>query len=103
MMSDFEQDAFSLKHARLWLSVVAIACAFIVWRFPPAWWLTVLGGVLLIAGTVAFAARTDQWMTWENEGSLNDFEGYVATTGCLMVLVPLVALLLRVIFSAPPE
>ena len=90
-------EDFSLRNPRirLWISgVVAVGIALVL-ASPPAFWLCGVGVPLLLLGQVANSWRTNQWMSWQNEGSLNWFEGSLVSTGVVLTVVPLLGALLR--------
>jgi xanthosine utilization system XapX-like protein len=92
-----EQDHFTLRHRGvvIWLAGVVAATVAVCVVAPPAFWICGLGGLLLGAGLIANSSRTRQWMSWENEGKLNWFEGWAAASGAVMLVVPLALVLLR--------
>jgi hypothetical protein len=94
-------DDFQFKNSRIrkWLASALLAALFFVIEFPPAFWLCVVGAMLVAVGSIANSARTDQWMSWQNEGALNWFEGWVIATGAVLIVLPLVAILFRSWFS----
>jgi energy-coupling factor transporter transmembrane protein EcfT len=90
-------EDFTLKNVRMrkWLVAIVLAAALFVIFFPPSFWLSGVGVALVVLGMFSNSARTNQWMSWQNEGSLNWFEGWAATTGGLLASVPLVAAVIR--------
>ena len=78
-----------------WLIGLLLAGAGIAGLFPPSFWLCAFGAILLVVATLANSARTGQWYSWQNEGSLSWFEGWAAASGAVLLLVPLVAVILR--------
>ena len=90
-------DRFTLRSRsiRVWLGVVVACSIAVVSLFPPSIWLSVAGVGLIVAALLANSARTGQWWSWQTEGSLNWFEGWAASTGAILVCVPLLAILLR--------
>ena len=90
-------DAFTLKNRsmRVWLAGVLVVSLVIVVLSPPAFWLCGVGGALLVIGQIANSARTDQWWSWQRQGSLNWFEGWAASTGATLAVVPLMSALMR--------
>jgi hypothetical protein len=90
-------DEFSFQNTGIqkWLSLVAIASLLLAIVAPPSFWLCGIGAVLLVTGQIANSARTNQWMSWEHEGSLNWFEGWAASTGAVLIIVPLTAIIVR--------
>jgi hypothetical protein len=77
------------------LSAVALAALLVAVTLPPALWLCVVGGVLLVAALTANSARTGQWFSWQNEGSLSQPEGFLASTGIVLTVIPLFVVLLK--------
>jgi hypothetical protein len=90
-------EVFTLKNksVRRWIAGVIVVVLLVVTLFPPAFWLCDLGFVLIVAGTVANSARTEQWWSWQREGNLNWFEGWCAVTGAILAILPLLAVLAR--------
>ena len=90
-------DKFTVRNGAMkkWLVCLFLISASIALIFPPAFWLAVPGVLLILSGSVANSYRTDQWMSWENEGSLNWFEGWAVSTGAILVITPLVFVLIR--------
>lgn len=90
-------DEFSLKNGgiRKWLSLVAVASFSAAIFAPPSFWLCGVGALFLATGQLANSARTNQWMSWQNEGSLNWFEGWAVSTGAVLAMVPLVVIIFR--------
>ena len=90
-------DDFKLKNMRMrkWLASIVLAGLFLVVMYPPSFWLCAVGVALLVTGSLANSARTDQWMSWQNEGSLNWFEGWAVSTGAILATLPLVAIVVR--------
>jgi len=80
---------------RQWLVGIVVLALFLILKYPPSFWLCFVGGTLLATGSLANSARTGQWMSWQNEGSLNWFEGWAALTGAILVALPLVAIIVR--------
>jgi hypothetical protein len=90
-----QRDYFTFRNPgiRTWLGVVAAVAGLLVVNVPPSLWLCAVGGALLALGVLAHSARTGQWFTWQNwEPSLNWFEGWAASTGVLLLVVPLLVL-----------
>lgn len=90
-------QAFTLKNStvRRWLvAVLSIGVILVVLR-PPCFWLSGIGAGLVVLASASNSARTWQWMSWQNEGSLNWFEGCAASTGALLAALPLGAAILR--------
>jgi hypothetical protein len=87
-------ETFTLKNRRIqvWLISALVFGLVAILAAPPALWLSTVGGILIGVGFIANCARTGQWMTWQNEGSLNWFEGWAATTGIILVVVPLLGM-----------
>jgi hypothetical protein len=90
-------DKFTMRNAAVkkWLVCLLLAAVCTALFFPPAFWLAFLGALLLVAGSVANSYRTDQWMSWENEGSLNWFEGWAVSSGAILAITPLALVLIR--------
>jgi len=90
-------DDFTLKNSRMrkWLAAIVLVGIFFVVVFPPSFWLCGVGVALLVTGNLANSGRTSQWMSWQNEGSLNWFEGWAASTGAILTILPLVAVIVR--------
>jgi hypothetical protein len=90
-------DSFTLRNRamRLWLGTLLVCVASIAVVFPPAFWLCGIGCVMIVTASIANSARTDQWYSWQNEGSLSWFEGWAATTGAVMLVVPLLFIVVR--------
>ena len=90
-------DDFKLKNVRMrkWLVGILLVGLFLVVMYPPSFWLCGVGVALLLTGSLANSARTDQWMSWQSEGSLNWFEGWAASTGAILTALPLVAMVIR--------
>ena len=91
------KEKFTLRNSAVkkWLVSLFLIALCITSIVPPAFWLTAPGVVLILAGQLANSYRTDQWMSWENEGSLNWFEGWAASSGAILVVTPLVLVLIR--------
>jgi hypothetical protein len=90
-------DEFTLKKVRMrkWLAAMVLGALFFVILYPPAFWLCGIGIAFLASGMLSNSARTNQWMSWQNEGSLNWFEGWAAATGALLAVLPLIAVVVR--------
>ena len=86
---------FRNRAVRGWLGLVILGSIAIVSVFPPAFWLCGLGAALLAIGSTANSARTGQWMSWQNEGSLSWFEGWLVSTAAAFLVAPLVAIVVR--------
>ena len=58
-------NEFTLKNKpmRGWLVAVVLLALAVVVLFPPSFWLSGLGAVLLVVGQIANSARTGQWMS----------------------------------------
>ena len=95
-------DEFSLQNSgiRKWLSLVAIVSCFLAIFAPPSFWLCGVGAVFLATGQLANSARTNQWMSWQNEGSLNWFEGWAVSTGAVLAAIPLMVVFFRAAVSS---
>jgi len=87
--------SFRSRGSSVWFGASVLAALVLAVAFPPAFWLCVVGGALLAASLTANSMRTGQWYSWQNEGSLSQFEGLLASTGIALVVVPLIAVLLR--------
>jgi hypothetical protein len=94
-MEHIDQFTFRNGAVRKWLACLLIISATVAVIFPPAFWLAVPGVLLILSGSVANSYRTDQWMSWENEGSLNWFEGWAVSSGAVLIIAPLVLALIR--------
>ena len=90
-------DRFSLtnSHVLVWLLLALSLAIAVALALPPALWLAIIGGVLVAICLIANSARTGQWMSWENEGSLNLFEGCAGATGLIFVLIPILTMIGR--------
>jgi hypothetical protein len=90
-------DDFTLSNRSLllWLIGVFVVVIPLVMFFPPALWLCDVGGLLLALGVIANSARTNQWYTWQRGGNLSWFEGWCVSTGALLAIPPLLAMLVR--------
>ena len=89
-------DYFTFQNTgiRAWLGGISVLSGIVVVVVPPSFWLCAMGGVFLALGVLSHSARTGQWFTWQNwEPSLNWFEGWAASTGVLLILVPLLGLI----------
>jgi hypothetical protein len=73
-------------------SLVTLA---LVVAMPPAFWLCVVGGVMVVGVLITNSSRTGQWMSWQNEGSLSLAEVRLAAVGVVLLVVPLAAALVR--------
>lgn len=91
------EDTFTTKSSamRKWLFVAFAAGLSVVVLFPPAFWLCGVGVALLGLGSITNSARTNHWMSWQNEGSLSWFEGWAAATGAVLTVLPLFAIHIR--------
>ena len=78
-----------------WLAGLFVLGAAIAGAFPPSFWLCAVGAGFLVVATLANSARTGQWYSWQNEGSLSWFEGWAAASGAVLLVVPLAAIILR--------
>lgn len=93
-----DRDYFTLRNRAMlvWLASVAMLALAVASLFPPSFWLCGLGIPLAVVGMLAHSARTDQWYTWQNwEPKLSWFEGWAASTGVTLAIVPLVGILVR--------
>jgi hypothetical protein len=90
-------DVFTLNNRamRVWLAAVLLSSGAAAALMPPAFWICGVGAALIVLGSVSNSARTDQWYSWQREGSLSWFEGWAASTGAVLTVVPLVVALLR--------
>ena len=90
-------DDFTLRDCKVqkWLLSVALGACVLAVGVPPSFWLCGLGVVLVVVGQVAYSFRTNQWMSWQNEGSLNWFEGWAVSTGAVLAIIPLSAEIVR--------
>jgi len=90
-------DEFTLRNRamQVWLSGLVVAEMVVAFAFPPSFWLCGIGLAFLAVASLANSARTGQWFSWQNEGSLNWFEGWAASTGAALFVVPLLAIILR--------
>ncbi len=84
---------------QVWLIGLLVFGTGVAGFFPPSFWLCGIGTVLVVVATLANSARTGQWYTWQNEGSLNWFEGWAAASGVVLLVVPPLALILRSLFT----
>ena len=91
------RDEFSLKSRSLlsWLLFLLLASVGIASLFPPSFWLCAVGVLFLVVALLSNSARTNQWYSWQNEGALTWFEGWAATSGVVLLVVPLVTIILR--------
>ena len=96
-LSDESTENFSFKNVavRIWLVLVLASTSAIALLFPPGFWVCGVGFALLAIGILSNSARTSQWMSWQNEGSLSWFEGWSVSTATLLIVVPLAAVLVR--------
>jgi hypothetical protein len=94
-------DKFSLRNhsVRTWLLCLLLVALAIAVCFPPAFWLDGPGALLLVLGILANSHRTDQWMSWEHEGSLNGFEGWTVCSGLVLICAPLLVAIARSAWS----
>jgi len=90
-------DVFTLKNRAIfsWLVGVCVASSLLATFRPPAFWLAALGVVLIVIGSLANSSRTNQWYSWQREGSLNWFEGWATSTGVILAIVPLLFAVIR--------
>jgi hypothetical protein len=95
-------DKFTFRNGAVkkWLVCLFLIAACIALIFPPAFWLAGAGALLIVSGDVHKSYRTDQWNTWENEGSMNWFEGWAASSGVVLLATPLVFALMRWLLQA---
>jgi hypothetical protein len=80
---------------RCWLGLNLAASVATVVLWPPAFWLSAVGAMFLACASLANSLRTEQWFVWQLKGSLNWFEGCVASTGIVFVAVPIFDALVR--------
>lgn len=95
-------DYFTLRNSgiRRWLLVLGAATCILLVVAPPSLWLCGVGGVLLVLGAAVHVVRAGQWFTWPSwQPSFNWFEGWATATGALLLLLPLLAILVRVWWS----
>ena len=93
------RNYFTLRNRAMliWLVSEALVALDVVAYFPPSFWLCGLGFPLAVIGMLAHSARTEQWNTWENwEPKFNWFEGWAASTGVTLEVIPVVGVLVRV-------
>jgi len=95
-------EEFSLKNRAIqsWLFFLLLASGAIAGAFPPSFWLCAVGALLLAVASLSNSARTNQWYSWQNEGSLTWFEGWAAASGAVLLVVPLFAIIFRSWFAA---
>ena len=92
------RDYFTFRNRGVltWLCAVAFGATALTIAVPPSFWLCGVGGALLAVGLLSHSARTGQWYTWQNwEPSLSWFEGWATSTGVLLMVLPLLAVLAR--------
>jgi hypothetical protein len=94
-MESIDQFTFCNGAVRKWLVCLLIISATVAMISPPAFWLAVPGVLLMLSGSVANSYRTDQWMSWQNKGSLNWFESWAVSCGAVLIITPLVLALIR--------
>ena len=90
-----DRDVLTLRNrgVRLWLSGVLLSSVLISAAFPPAVWLFGAGMACMVTAVVCHSARTGQHYTWERwEPRLNWFEGWLACTGAVLFVAPLIGL-----------
>jgi len=89
--------SFTFRNPRIltWLALIVVASIILAWYQPPAFWLCWVGAALVVIGQLTNSARTGQWMSWQNEGSLDWFEGWAVSTGVIMAIVPLAGVIIR--------
>jgi hypothetical protein len=80
---------------RKWLFAAALGVVALIVAFPPSLWICGAGIVLLVGSRLANSMRTGRWRQWQTGASLNWFEGWAASTGAVLVVLPLVAVLVR--------
>jgi len=95
-MEQFEIFSFRNRALLAWLVSVILAGGAIAALAPPALWMCAIGAILLVSSMLGHSARTSQWYTWQRrEPRLSWFEGWAASTGVVLVVVPLLAIVLR--------
>ena len=94
-------EDFTIKNRpiQIWLVTTSAICVSLALIFPPSFWLCGIGGVMLAIGMLANSARTDQWYSWQNEGSLNWFEGWAVSTAMVLIFIPLGIVMIRVVLA----
>jgi hypothetical protein len=92
MSKDF---TFRNRGMQQWLLAVIAASFIIALVFPPAFWLCIVGVVLLFTALLANSLRTGQWYSRQVERSLSGFEGWAGATGAVVMAVPLITILVR--------
>jgi hypothetical protein len=90
-------DDFTFRNGAIqkWLIALIVTSSIVTYNFPPAIWLCIIGAILLAIGSISNSARTNQWYSWQIQGSLNWFEGWAASTGAVMIVVPLITIFFR--------
>jgi hypothetical protein len=90
-----EDFTFRNRSIQIWLTILAISGVPISIVFPPSFWVCFVRAFLLVIGQLINSARTDQWYSWQHEGSLNWFDGWVTTSGIVLIVIPLLTVLVR--------
>lgn len=96
IMEQFE--IFTLRNRALltWLACIMLGGGAAAALAPPALWMCAIGAFLLVSSILGQCARTGQWYTWQRwELRLSWFEGWAASTGIVLVVVPLLVIVLR--------
>jgi hypothetical protein len=98
-MEKIDEFTFRNHAVRIWFLCLFVVALLVAVFFPPAFWLGAPGALFLVVGNLANSYRTDQWMSWEYEGSLDWFEGWAVSSGAMLIAVPLLVVLARSIVS----
>jgi hypothetical protein len=97
-MESGDYFTFSNSGMRRWLIGVLVGAFAVAYLFPPSFWLCGVGIALIVCAGLSHSLRTDQWYTWQNwEPQLSWFEGWLGTTGVVLIAVPLLFVALQAV------
>lgn len=95
-------DAFTFRNRRIqaWLVLLVVAAGGVAAATSPAFWLCIVGMLLIASGVTANSVRTGQWYTWQRaDRSVSWFEGWAILSGAVLIATPLVEVLARSYFG----